>query len=115
MDTKIKQQQRDRRRKRIRAKIFGTSEKPRLSVFRSNKYIQAQLIDDSKGVTIASTSTKGIKGETRRDKAFAAGKAIAEAAKNKNISLAVFDRGGYIYTGSVQALAEGAREAGLQF
>lgn len=115
MDTKIKQQQRDRRRKRIRAKVFGTSEKPRLSVFRSNRYISAQLIDDTKGVTLASATTKSMKGGSSREKAVAVGKAIAEAAKKQNIALAVFDRGGYIYTGSLAALAEGAREGGLKF
>ena len=115
MDTKIKQQQRDRRRKRIRAKVFGTSEKPRLSVFRSNRYVSAQLIDDTKGVTLASATTKGMKGGSSREKAVAVGKAIAEAAKKQNIALAVFDRGGYIYTGSLAALAEGAREGGLKF
>jgi large subunit ribosomal protein L18 len=115
MDTKIKQQQRDRRRKRIRAKVFGTADKPRLSVFRSNRYISAQLIDDTKGATLASATTKGMKGGSSREKAVAAGKAIAEAAKKQNIALAVFDRGGYIYTGSLAALAEGAREGGLKF
>lgn len=115
MDTKIKKLQRDRRRKRIRAKIFGESKKPRLSVFRSNKYISAQLIDDSKGVTLASATSKGIKGKNVLEKAKAVGVKIAEQAKAKKIFSAVFDRGGYLYTGSVSALADGAREAGLKF
>lgn len=115
MDTKIKKLQRDRRRKRIRAKVFGESKKPRLSVFRSNKYISAQLIDDSKGVTLASATSKNIKGKSVLDKARAVGASIAEQAKAKKISSAVFDRGGYLYTGSVSAVADGAREAGLKF
>ncbi|MEK7117032.1 MAG: 50S ribosomal protein L18 [Patescibacteria group bacterium] len=115
MDTKIKKIQRGRRRKRIRAKIFGISKKPRLSVFRSNKYITAQLIDDAKSVTLASATSKNIKGKSVLEKAAAVGLSIAEQAKAKNISAAVFDRGGYLYTGSVSALAEGARKAGLKF
>jgi large subunit ribosomal protein L18 len=115
MDTKIKTIQRERRRKRIRAKIFGTSEKPRLSVFRSNKYITAQLIDDSKGETLASATSKGIKGKNVLEKAQAVGASVAGQAKNKKIKTAVFDRGGYLYTGSVAAVADGARAGGLKF
>jgi large subunit ribosomal protein L18 len=115
MDTQIKKIQRDRRRKRIRAKVFGTSEKPRLSVFKSNKYISAQLIDDAKGVTLASATSKNIEGKNAFERAKAVGASIAGQAKSKKISIAVFDRGGYIYTGSVSALADGAREAGLKF
>lgn len=115
MDTKIKKIQRERRKKRIRAKIFGISDKPRLSVFRSNKYITAQLIDDARGVTLASATSKNIKGKSVLEKAKAVGASISEQAKVKNISIAVFDRGGYLYTGSVKAVADGAREAGLKF
>lgn len=115
MNTKIKTLQRDRRRKRIRAKIFGTNEKPRLSIFKSNKYINVQLIDDSKGITLASATSKNIKGKSVLEKAKAVGVLIAEQAKAKKIVTAVFDRGGYLYTGSVSALADGAREAGLKF
>ena len=115
MNTQIKKIQRDRRRKRIRAKVFGTSEKPRLSVFRSNKYISAQLIDDSNGVTLAFVTSKGIKGKSALERAKAVGAKIAEQAKTKDISEAIFDRGGYLYTGSVSAVAEGARETGLKF
>lgn len=115
MNTKIKTLQRDRRRKRIRAKIFGTSEKPRFSIFRSNKYISAQLIDDVKGETLASATSKGNKVKSVIEKAKAVGASIAEQAKAKKIVTAVFDRGGYLYTGSVAALADGAREAGLKF
>ncbi|MEK7200539.1 MAG: 50S ribosomal protein L18 [Patescibacteria group bacterium] len=106
MDTKIKKEQRDRRRKRIRAKIFGTSKKPRLSVFRSNKYITAQLIDDIKGNTLASAIGQNAK---------VVGADLATKAKAKKIVKVVFDRGGYIYTGKVATLAESAREAGLKF
>src|SRR5690606_13363040 len=112
---KSKTEKRDRRKKRIRAKVFGTSEKPRLSVIRYNKYISAQLIDDVKGMTLAAVTSKDMKGKNMSDKAKAAGAAIAEMAKAKKIEQIVFDRGGFIYTGSVSALALGAREAGLKF
>ena len=115
MDTKIKKIQRNRRRKRIRAKVFGVAEKPRLSIFRSNKYITAQLIDDSKGVTLASATSKNVEGKSVLEKSKAVGESIGQQAKTKNISKVVFDRGGYLYTGSVLALAEGARSAGLKF
>ena len=115
MDTKTKKNQRDRRRKRIRSKLFGTSEMPRLSIFKSNRYISAQLIDDAKGVTLAAATSKSMKGKTIKEKATAVGASIAEQAKQKKIFLAVFDRGGYLYIGSVQALADSAREGGLKF
>ncbi len=115
MNTKIKKIQRERRKKRIRAKIFGISVKPRLSIFKSNRYITAQLIDDSRGATLLSGSTKTLKGKNMREKAKALGKNIGKAALEKEISLAVFDRGGYLYAGSVAAIADGAREAGLKF
>lgn len=115
MDTKIKTLQRDRRRKRIRAKIFGTAEKPRFSIFRSNRYISAQLIDDEKGKTLAFATSNGMKAKSSAEKAKMVGTLVAEQAKTKKISRVVFDRGGYLYTGSVAALALGAREAGLKF
>lgn len=115
MDTKIKKIQRDRRRKRIRSKIFGTTERPRLSVFKSNRYISAQLINDEKGVTLAAATSKTMKGTSIREKAAAVGMSIATQAKEKKITSAVFDRGGYVYLGSVQAVAEGARAGGLKF
>lgn len=115
MNTKTKTEQRDRRRKRIRAKIFGTSEKPRLSIFRSNKYITAQLIDDSKGVTLAYVISKNVQGKNAIERAKNVGDLLAKQALDKNISRAVFDRGGYIFTGSVLAVASGARAAGLKF
>ncbi len=107
-----------KRHKRIRGKISGTAECPRLSIFRSNKNIYAQLIDDVAGVTLASASTldKSISNDsTKVEQAQAVGKAIAEAAKAKNISKVVFDRSGYLYHGRVSALADAARENGLNF
>jgi large subunit ribosomal protein L18 len=106
---------RKRRQRRVRAKITGTAQKPRLSVFRSNSHIYAQLIDDVNGVTLAQASDiKGGKG-TKTESAKEVGKAVAEAAKKAKITDCVFDRNGYKYHGRVKALAEGAREAGLQF
>ncbi|MCT7680291.1 MAG: 50S ribosomal protein L18 [Lactobacillus crispatus] len=106
-----------KRHRRIRGKISGTAERPRLSIFRSNKNIYAQLIDDVAGVTLASASTldENVSDATKVEQAAAVGKAIAEAAKAKNISTVVFDRSGYLYHGRVQALAEAARENGLKF
>ena len=106
-----------KRRKRIRSKISGTAERPRLSIFRSNKNIYAQLIDDVAGVTLASASTldENVSDATKVEQAAAVGKAIAEAAKAKDISTVVFDRSGYLYHGRVQALADAARENGLDF
>jgi len=113
--TKGKRQQRERRKKRIRAKIFGTASIPRLAVFKSNAHISAQLIDDDKGVTLAAAHSKLVKGKTLTDKAMAVGVDIAEKAKVKKISKAVFDRGGFSYTGKIKAVAEGARSGGLIF
>ena len=115
MDTKIKKIQRERRKKRIRAKISGTSLKPRFSIFKSNKYISAQLIDDRNGVTLISGTTKNIKAKNMREKAKMLGEILGKEARSKKISLAVFDRGGYLYAGSVAALADGARKGGLKF
>ncbi|CCI85175.1 ribosomal protein L18 [Lactobacillus pasteurii DSM 23907 = CRBIP 24.76] len=107
-----------KRHKRIRGKISGTAERPRLSIFRSNKNIYAQLIDDVAGVTLASASTldSSVSSEgTKVEQAQAVGKAIAEAAKAKNITNVVFDRSGYLYHGRISALADAARENGLVF
>ncbi|MCL2512671.1 MAG: 50S ribosomal protein L18 [Oscillospiraceae bacterium] len=106
------------RHKRVRGKLSGTAECPRLNVFRSLKHIYAQIIDDVAGVTLASASTaekefKDYGGN--KDAANKVGKNLAERAAKKNITAVVFDRGGYIYHGRVQSLAEGAREGGLQF
>ena len=103
---------------RIRHKVSGTAEMPRLSVFRSNKEIYAQVIDDEKGVTLAAASTleKAVeKGGTKSEMAAKVGKLVAERALAKGIEEVVFDRGGYIYHGRVMELAEGAREGGLKF
>ena len=100
----------------IRTKVSGTAERPRLTVFRSNSQIYAQVIDDTKGVTLASASSLGIKDKmTNAEKAALVGKAIAEAAKKAGVNEVVFDRNGYLYHGRVQSLADAAREAGLQF
>ena len=106
-----------KRHRRIRSKISGTAERPRLSIFRSNKNIYAQLIDDVAGVTLASASTldKSVETAPKTEQAAKVGALIAERAKAANIEVVVFDRGGYLYHGRVQALAEAAREAGLKF
>ncbi len=106
-----------KRHARVRAKISGTPECPRLNVFRSNAHIHAQVIDDVNGVTLASASSVNMKLENGSNiaAATAVGKAVAEAAIAKNIKKVVFDRGGYVYHGRVKALAEAAREAGLEF
>lgn len=105
------------RHARVRRKISGTAECPRLNVFRSNKNIYAQIIDDVAGVTLASASTLDLNVEntTKTQDAVAVGTLVAQRALEKNINKVVFDRGGYLYHGRVKALAEAAREAGLQF
>jgi len=106
---------RKRRHARVRAKVSGTPGRPRLTVFRSNKNIYAQIIDDTTATTLAqSDDAKETKG-SKIDRATTVGKAIAEAAKAKKIDTIVFDRGGYLYAGRVKALAEAARTAGLKF
>lgn len=105
-----------RRHRRVRAKIVGTSERPRLSVSRSEAHIQAQLIDDEKGATIIGMSDLSLKVKgTKSERARAVGAAIAKEAVGKGIEKVVFDRGGFRYQGRVAQLAEGAREAGLKF
>ena len=106
-----------KRHGRVRTKISGTAECPRLNVFRSNQNIYAQLIDDVAGVTLASASTldKEISGGNKSETASAVGALIANRATEKNIKKVVFDRGGYVYHGRVAALAEAARENGLEF
>ncbi|MBL7826487.1 MAG: 50S ribosomal protein L18 [Saprospiraceae bacterium] len=111
---RTKGQSRERLHMRIRQKVRGTAERPRLSVFRSNESIYCQLIDDLKGHTLAAASSKGCKG-TKSEQAAAVGKLIAETAKNQGIEAVVFDRGGYRYHGRVKSLADGAREGGLKF
>jgi large subunit ribosomal protein L18 len=108
---------RQRIHNRIRAKLAGSSERPRLNVYRSLNHIYAQVIDDQKGVTIASASTLATKSKTGGNVAAAKeiGKAIAEKAQEKGVKKVVFDRGGFLYHGRIKALAEAAREAGLEF
>ena len=106
---------RERRHAKVRYSISGTSEKPRLSVYRSNKFIHAQIIDDERGVTLAGLISKGTKGKNKTESALLAGKNIAKLAKEKNIQKVVFDRGGFVYAGRIQAFANGAREGGLEF
>ncbi len=112
---------REKRHYRLRANINGTASKPRLSVYRSNMHMYAQIIDDTVGKTIVSASTldKELKGTLEHtntvEAAIKVGELLAKRAKDKNIDTVVFDRGGYIYHGKVKALADAAREAGLQF
>ena len=110
---------RRKRHARVRAKLSGTSARPRLNVFRSNKHIYAQVIDDMNGVTLASASTMdkdlGLESTSNIEAAQKIGELVAKRAVEKGISAVVFDRGGYLYHGRIQALADAARENGLQF
>jgi large subunit ribosomal protein L18 len=117
MSVTTKPAKRLRRRRRVRAKVRGTAERPRLSVFRSNRGIQAQLIDDVKGHTVAAVNwlEGDLKPLARMEQAKKAGELLAERAKSAGVETCVFDRGGYRYHGKVKALAEGAREGGLKF
>ncbi len=112
-----KNKTRQKRHMRVRNKISGTAERPRLNVFRSNKNIYAQIIDDVAGVTLVSASTldSEVSGDNKSDQAKGVGELVAKRAVEKNVSDVVFDRGGYLYHGRVQALAEAARENGLKF
>ncbi len=111
----LKTEKRNRRRIKIRAKISGTAEKPRLSVFRSNKYVYVQLIDDENSKTLAAASSLKLKGKNMITKAKETGVEIAKKAKDLKIEKIVFDRGGFIFTGKIKAVADGAREGGLKF
>ncbi|HID53473.1 MAG TPA: 50S ribosomal protein L18 [Anaerolineae bacterium] len=112
---------RQRRHRRIRARISGTADRPRLNVFRSIDHIYAQLIDDEAGRTLVSASTIDVElrgdlnGKTKKEQAALVGEKVAERAKAAGISTVIFDRGGYLYHGRVKALADGAREGGLEF
>ncbi len=116
-----KNQIRKNRHLRIRNKVSGTTETPRLAVYRSLNGIYAQIIDDTQGVTLVQASTldksleKELSGKNRTEQAKVVGAAVAKRALDKNIKSVVFDRGGYLYTGRVEALADAAREAGLEF
>ena len=116
-----KNKDRIKRHRRVRGKISGTAETPRFSVYRTLNHIYVQLIDDVKGNTLVTASTldkelKGsFEGKDKKAQAYEVGKLVAKKAKSKKIKAVVFDRGGYLYTGRVAALADGAREGGLQF
>ncbi len=115
MNKVSKKQQRTQRHNRIRARIIGTKERPRLCVFRSNRFLYGQLIDDENGVTLAAIDTKKITGATPRERAAKAGAAIAEAGKKAGVEKVVFDRGGFLFIGAIKEFADSARSAGLQF
>ena len=116
MTVLTKQQRRLRRRRRIRAKVRGSAERPRLSVYRSNRGIFAQLVDDDSGTTVAAVNwtESDLRGLGRMEQAKKAGEMLAKRATDAGVSSCVFDRGGYRYHGRVKALAEGAREGGLK-
>jgi large subunit ribosomal protein L18 len=107
--------QRQLRHLRVRKKVAGTADRPRLVVFRSDKHIYAQLVDDDAGRTIATVSSQKVAGGKKTEKATEVGKQVAVVAKDKGITRVVFDRGGYKYHGRVKAVADGAREGGLEF
>jgi large subunit ribosomal protein L18 len=116
MSVLTKRQARMRRHRRVRGKVAGTAERPRLVVNRSNRGISAQLVDDQSGRTLASASWKAVGASgSKTEQAAEVGKALAAAAKKAGVDTCVFDRAGYLYHGRVKALAEGAREGGLQF
>jgi large subunit ribosomal protein L18 len=112
---------RKRRHRRVRVKVRGCADRPRLNVFRSNRHIYAQLIDDESGVTVVAVNTMQsdvageVKGKNCTEQADIVGRKVAELAKSKNIESVVFDRGGFAYKGRVKALADGARAGGLKF
>jgi large subunit ribosomal protein L18 len=110
-----REQKRKRRHNRVRAKVAGTIERPRLSVFKSNKDVYVQLIDDTKGLTLVAANSLKITDKTLSEKSKLIGIEIAKLAKEKNISKVVFDRSGYLYTGLIKLLADSAREGGLEF
>jgi len=110
-----KSQSRDRRHARVRAKVSGSAERPRLSVFKSNTRLVAQIIDDARGLTLAAVSSVDEKGKTPREKAESAATSLAKKAGEKGVKKVVFDRGGYQYLGTIKAFADAARAAGLEF
>lgn len=120
MARNTRQERRKKLHNRIRKRISGTAERPRLSVYRSNKDVYAQLINDVEGITLLSASSSHLDKQeadksNKSDKANKVGKVLAEKAKEKNITSIVFDRSGYLYHGRIKSLAEGAREGGLKF
>ncbi len=113
--TLSKTQQRERRHRRVRAKVIGDALRPRLSIYKSNTRLTAQIIDDAKGVTLAAVSSAAEKGKTPRERAEAAAATLAKRAGEKGVKAVVFDRGGFQYQGTVKAFADAARAAGLEF
>lgn len=113
--SQYKTQKRAGRHARIRARVSGTAERPRLCVFRSNRFVYAQLIDDVAGTTLAAADSRSQKGENPRERAVAVGTQMAEKAKALGVTKVVFDRGGFRYQGTVAVLADAARSGGLQF
>ena len=111
----IKTLNRQRRHARVRARVIGTAERPRLSIYKSNTRLTAQVIDDTKGVTIASADASKEKGKTPRERAEAAAATLGKLAKTKGITKVVFDRGGFQYIGTVKAFADAVRATGLEF
>jgi large subunit ribosomal protein L18 len=115
MTISIKKINRIRRHRRVRAKVKGNALRPRLAIFKSNRYIYAQIIDDVKQVTLAAVSDMGMKGKTKTERAALAGAQLAKSALAKGVIQIAFDRGGFVYTGRVRAFAESARVGGLVF
>jgi large subunit ribosomal protein L18 len=115
MSTLTKQSRRIRRHARVRAKVIGTPVRPRLSVFKSNTRISAQIIDDTEGKTLVSVSSASEKGKTPRERAEQAAATLAKKAGEKGVKAVVFDRGGFQYVGTIKAFADAARAAGLEF
>ena len=115
MYTLNKHERRERRHRRVRAKVFGVAARPRLSVHKSNTRLFAQLIDDERGVTIVAVSSASEKGKTPRERAEAAATTLAKKAAEKKVTAVVFDRGGFHYVGTIKAFADAARAAGLRF
>jgi large subunit ribosomal protein L18 len=116
MSTKLEKA--NKRIKRVRAKVFGRPERPRLAVFRSNRYVSAQIIDDSKGKTLVFSTSKNLKsekGKSKTDLAYQVGEELAKSAKKKRIGSVIFDKRSYKYHGVIKALADGARKGGLTF
>ncbi len=108
-------ERKERRHARIRSRISGTSSRPRLAIYKSTNSIYAQLINDEKGVTLAASDSRKVKGKTPLERAKETGVLIAKLAETKKIKEVVFDRGGFAYKGKIQAIADGAREGGLKF
>lgn len=115
MATLSKSQQRERRHRRVRARVAGTEARPRLSIFKSNTRLTAQIINDDKGLTLAAVSSVDEKGKTPKERAEMAAKTLAKKAGEKGVTKVVFDRGGFQYVGTIKAFADAARAAGLEF